>query len=70
MYLFNDFLIFRDGTERVRVGPSGRSAVGQFFRRAFFQKNRICDFFEKCFKRDGTERVSRDGTGRYGTAAG
>ena len=33
-----------------------------------FQKNRIRDFFEKCFKRDGTERVGRDGTGRYGTA--
>ena len=46
------------GTERVRVG--GRSV----FRRTIFQKIRIRDFFEKCFKRDGTERVGRDGTGR------
>ena len=58
--------IDRDGTERVRVGPSGRSAVGQFFRRAIFQKNRIREFFEKCFKEDGTERVGRVGTERVG----
>ena len=54
------------GTERVRVGPSGRSAVGQFFRRTIFQKIRIRDFFEKCFKRDGTERVGTERVGRVG----
>ena len=48
------------GTERVRVG--GRSV----FRRTIFQKIRIREFFEKCFKRDGTERVGRVGTERVG----
>ena len=57
----NYFGTVRNGSVR-RYG----SAVGQFFRRAIFQKNRIRDFFEKCFKRDGTEPVGRVGTERVG----
>ena len=63
----------RSGRSVGRVCRSGRSvgSVGGrlvFFRRAFFLKNRIRDFFEKCFSRDGTERVGRSGrSGRYGS---
>ena len=66
LWLIIYFFFFRDGTgrsvgtERVRVG--GRSV----FRRTIFQKIRIRDIFEKCFKRDDTERVGRVGTERVG----
>ena len=67
----------RFGTVRVGTGRSGRFLCQMGMRVGglsplphtppwFFQKNRILDFFEKCFKRVGTERVGRS-VGRYGT---
>ena len=60
-YLFSFF-----GT--VQVGPSVRngygSAVGQFSDAQIFKKSAFANFLKKCFERDGTERVCRDGTGR------
>ena len=52
-------------SERYGTGRSVGSVGGRLvFPTRIFSKNRIPDFFENCFKRDGTERVGRDGTGR------
>ena len=57
--------------ERCGTGRSVGSVGGRLvFRRTIFQKNRIRDFFEKCLKRDGTERVGRVGTERVGNPSG